>query len=320
MNSTPQVGAALAQGSARSGEVRLSAVACQRMAGLFRACGDERFFDALFDFLDSLVGLDGGMVVRYSRTQRPQMMMRSNAAPERQVPLDGYVSGAYLLCPFYHAFLNGARPGFYRLRDVAPDDFESSEFYRQFHGPTFVRDEVDYLLPEYGGWAITLVLERFYRSVAFGSRDLGILHRIEPIVRGSVLRHATLMEPAHQGPQSDDVFHAQLKSAAANFASSLLTPREREILVYMLRGYSAALTGERLSISEGTVKHHRKSIHRKLDIGSQAELFSLFLNCIPLATVDGCEDPLELYQRRRASPRPPKGHVAQLHALPSEST
>lgn len=35
-----------------------------------------------------------------------------------------------------------------------------------------------------------------------------------------------------------------------------------------------------------------------VDINSQAELFSLFINCIPFASLDGSTDPLEVYQSR----------------------
>jgi hypothetical protein len=73
----------------------------------------------------------------------------------------------------------------------------------------------------------------------------------------------------------------------------------------MLSGYSSALTGQRLATSEGTIKIHRKNIHRKLDIGSQAELFSLFIQCIPFATPDAPRDPLQAYQSKPAKASTP---------------
>jgi len=53
------------------------------------------------------------------------------------------------------------------------------------------------------------------------------------------------------------------------------------------------------------VRNHRKAIHKKLDIGSQAELFTLFLSCIPFADADRPTDPLIAYEMaptRRALP------------------
>jgi len=95
---------------------------------------------------------------------------------------------------------------------------------------------------------------------------------------------------------SDNLTHRKVQSTIENFASSLLTQRERQVLFYMISGYSSALTAQRLNTTEGTIKIHRKNIHKKLDIGSQAELFSLFINCIAFASPDGTADPLQAYQ------------------------
>lgn len=52
---------------------------------------------------------------------------------------------------------------------------------------------------------------------------------------------------------------------------------EIEITSLILRGHSSAAIADALNIAEGAVKIHRKNIHQKLRISSQAELFSLFL-------------------------------------------
>jgi DNA-binding CsgD family transcriptional regulator len=63
----------------------------------------------------------------------------------------------------------------------------------------------------------------------------------------------------------------------------------------MLRGYNTDTTAERLKISVETVRRHRKSTYKKLDVRSQADLFSLFINTMPyLATARG-RDPLSVY-------------------------
>ena len=67
----------------------------------------------------------------------------------------------------------------------------------------------------------------------------------------------------------------------------------------MLSGYSSEQTAERLNTAEGTIRNQRKSIHRKLETGSQAELFSLFIQCIPFAEPDSDVDPLVRFQGPR---------------------
>jgi hypothetical protein len=70
----------------------------------------------------------------------------------------------------------------------------------------------------------------------------------------------------------------------------------------MLSGYSSEQTAKRLHTAEGTIRNQRKSIHRKLETGSQAELFSLFIQCIPFADPDSDNDPLVRCQGPAARP------------------
>jgi len=101
-------------------------------------------------------------------------------------------------------------------------------------------------------------------------------------------------------PDDDDRHvHRKVESTMANFGSSLLTRREREVVFYMLSGYSSEQTAERLNTAEGTIRNQRKSIHRKLETTSQAELFSLFIQCIPFAVPDSGIDPLVRFQGPR---------------------
>jgi DNA-binding CsgD family transcriptional regulator len=100
---------------------------------------------------------------------------------------------------------------------------------------------------------------------------------------------------------SNSLTHRKVQSTIENFPSSLLTQRERQVLFYTVSGYSSALTAQRLSATEGTIKIHRKNIYRKLDFGSRADLFSLFINCIASAIPEASVISLEIYQSARAS-------------------
>ncbi|MFA6014583.1 MAG: response regulator transcription factor [Gallionellaceae bacterium] len=60
-------------------------------------------------------------------------------------------------------------------------------------------------------------------------------------------------------------------SRAETSENTLLTPREREVLVELTRGISATDIGLKLGISRFTVSDHVKNIYRKLNITSRAE-------------------------------------------------
>lgn len=52
----------------------------------------------------------------------------------------------------------------------------------------------------------------------------------------------------------------------------LLTDRERELVLELIKGASTAEAAQRLFISENTVKNHRKNIYRKLKVSTVQEL------------------------------------------------
>lgn len=58
-------------------------------------------------------------------------------------------------------------------------------------------------------------------------------------------------------------------------ASHGLSPREREVLYYLGRGYNHGYVAEKLYISENTVRTHVRHIYTKLEISSREELLSM---------------------------------------------
>jgi DNA-binding CsgD family transcriptional regulator len=87
----------------------------------------------------------------------------------------------------------------------------------------------------------------------------------------------------------------QIQQGFASFGSNYVSEREQEVLELLLRGYGADTSAEKLSISLETVRRHRKSIYKKLDVNSQADLFALFINAIPYVAKAKGEDPLKAY-------------------------
>lgn len=80
---------------------------------------------------------------------------------------------------------------------------------------------------------------------------------------------------------------AEQRSSAAPGASAsadvserlaLLTVREREVLALILDGKQTRAIAEELNVSVKTVEFHRGRIREKLQVGSLAELFSLFID------------------------------------------
>jgi len=273
----------------------LDAEMISALAKMTQAIGTADWFDCVLNLLGSVCAIDSGGVMMYHRQQRPRRILHRFNPQERALPEDAYLSGPYVLCPNYQMFTQGCPSGIYWLRDIAPDDFYESEFYRIFYSQIGLSDSIDLLWRINDDTALNIFIERSIRNDKFQLEDMVAINLLQPLIFASAAKHHELTAMATRR-DSDNLTHRKVQSTIENFASSLLTQRERQVLFYMISGYSSALTAQRLNTTEGTIKIHRKNIHKKLDIGSQAELFSLFINCIAFASPDGAGDPLQAYQ------------------------
>jgi len=263
------------------------------------AIGSADWFDAVLNLLGTVCEFDSGGAMVYHRKQPPRRILHRFNPLERSLPGDAYFTGPYALDPHYQLFAAGGPNGVHWLRDIAPDDFFQSEYYRVFYSQIGLSDSIELLWNIDEDSALNVFIERSMRSSRFQDTDMVAIHLVLPIVFASAAKHHELTAAASRR-DIDHQTHRKVQSTIEHFASSLLTQRERQVLFYLISGYSSALTAERLNTSEGTIKIHRKNIYRKLDIGSQAELFSLFINCIPFAVPDEGLDPLQTYQRAPA--------------------
>ena len=80
------------------------------------------------------------------------------------------------------------------------------------------------------------------------------------------------MLDAFAGPLRPPGTSAASGSSEADPELDQLTPREREVLQHIARGYMYKEIGQRLSISAKTVEAHVSSVLRKLQLSSRHEL------------------------------------------------
>jgi len=270
------------------------------LARMTSTIGTPDWFESVLNLLGAVCAVDSGGAMVYYRAQRPRRIVHRFNAQERSLPEDAYGSGPYVLDPHYQLFAAGCPSGVHWLRDIAPDDFFDSEYYRVFYSQIGLSDSIELLWRIDADSALNIFIERSIRSTKFQSNDLLAINQLLPVIFSAAAKQHELTSAVLRR-DTDTLTHRKVQNTIENFARSLLTQRERQVLFYMISGYSSALTAQRLKTSEGTIKNHRKNIHRKLDIGSQAELFSLFINCIAFAAPDGQADPLQRYQSAPAS-------------------
>ena len=188
-----------------------------------------------------------------------------------------YQAGPYLLDPFYHT-ARERRPGIFRMRELAPDRFFSSEYFRTYYSQTRLAEEIGFFVPTGEGVTVVLSLMRKASTRAFSAREFDLLKQAEPFVAALVERFwsdlALRFEQASRRQRKPDAAHPRAKGVWGQLD---LTAREAAIVELVLQGHSSEAVGRRLGIATGTVKVHRRNVYRKLNISSQTQLLSLYL-------------------------------------------
>ncbi|MBC3464839.1 helix-turn-helix transcriptional regulator [Pseudomonas sp. RW10S2] len=262
------------------------------MAKVTAAIGAQGFATALFDALALVGPVKASTVYLYPREGLPSAWSECDGPgpwrPEGNVRR--YLSGFYLLDPFYEVCIESVHSGCYALGDVAPDHFKLSEYYLAFYRHSHLEDEINYILQLDEGLSLAVSLA-FTDELDDAAKSR--FKAISPWVLAVLAKHFDGYQG--RGGRVDKVWEQRVHAALSNFGSSLLTERECRIAQLILRGHSTRSLAERLKVSEDTIKSHRKHVYAKLDIGTQSELFSLFIDA--LANAHGVleRDPLESY-------------------------
>jgi DNA-binding CsgD family transcriptional regulator len=247
--------------------------------------GGEEFGSRLLNFIRSLVDFNSAVMMAYPEAGKLVVIHDELDAGDR-APFDGpYRNGLYLLSPLYIESHAGRR-GYFHISNIAPEGFTDSEFYELYYNNNDSIDQVAYLMESDAGTPIVLSLERTSALPPFSSSEKSALGALYDLV-------AELVRQQHWGeaPAATRLdMHAHMQNVMAMFGSSTLTPRERDVVRLILRGYPSKSVARELKISTQTEQVHRKNIYQKLGISSHSELFTLFFDAIALPAAN--EDPL----------------------------
>ena len=242
--------------------------------------GTDGFGSALDAALRCVVQFDLTAIMAYPASQCPTLLHDGLANVSDPGAMDAYLTGTYLLDAVYTACKNRIAEGLYRLSDVAPDAFFEGDYYNSPHVHPCISletgalaEEIAYVIVLQGGTYVTYSLMRSNGRASFSADEILRLAAYGPIVRAAVQRNWLQWV----SPGLLDSGAGPTEVAFRSFAADLLSPREQDIVGLILLGHSSASVGLNLGIAEWTVKNHRKHIHAKLGISSQAELFALFL-------------------------------------------
>lgn len=248
-------------------------------AALIEHINDADFPAVLYNKLSAFVQLQSKSILVYRDDAEPLLIYHYMKAHEREHFEDGFLSGTYLLSPFYAAFKQKVRSGLYFLDDVAPDNFYQSEYYRAYYLPAHLSDVAYYIVNLNAGTSVFISLIRNKPGKPFSERDRMFFLAIKDVVCAAVHQHWHWL--TSRNPVSNPARWARHKKMTAefdDFGTEVLTKKEREIVKLLLQGHSSKSAARVLGIHHNTERVHRRNIYRKLEINSQTELLGIFLD------------------------------------------
>lgn len=256
-------------------------IAIAAVADVMLALGTERLPKKLASMLRTIAPISYVVMFGYRGASRPLALFDDFPANKWRVFVGEYQEGPYLLDPFYLACSKPGAAGLFRIKDLAPDRFYQGEYFRNYYIQTGLAEEIGFFVALPGDVTVVLSLMRAERP--FSVREFRELQSAYPVVDAAIRRNWT--DLSHQlaaGANAPELppKPGDLSRAFANFGLQVLTPREREVVEFTLKGHSADATGLIMNIAAGTVRIHRRNIYAKLGISSQGELFASFISAL----------------------------------------
>ncbi len=259
----------------------------QSLAELVDALATEQFYACFARACEMVSGFESALVVWLSSNHRPIALYHDLPEDFADDSTKPWLEGGYLFDPFYTLFQQDAPEGIYLLKDLAPDSFYESEYYRSYYSKTGLTDECGLLINMDKDHSVLISLGN-RGGPAVTPNQLRNLQTVLPVL-------AALCRRQQSASEGEINFSAPLDKAFRNFGKDHLSSRECEVIQLILKGHSNKAIAQLLDISVDTVKVYNKRFHAKLEISSQAELFSLFLEAISLVPFDADIDPLTHY-------------------------
>lgn len=260
------------------------------LAATIDSAGSAHFADSLLTWLHSYADFDSAVVLAYPNRGSLQVLHDALHPQDHAGFYGPYAQGLFVLSPLYQQATEGRR-GFFHLPDIAPADFRESEFYELYYVGSGVHDHCGFLLEAGDGSPLVISLERTSALSPYTEAEKSRLTDIAPVAAALVRRHWVTPGAADSATNTTDL-QTQVDKLLAQFGSSVLTPREREVVQWVLRGHPSKTVARNLGISAHTEQVHRKNIYQKLQLSSHNELFSLFFELLRMP-FDGEGDPLE---------------------------
>ena len=242
------------------------------------AIGQTSFLPDMLDYLRIDVPFVGILLLLLDENNRLFHIYDTIRRPYR-IDLDRYLDGVYQLDPFYTRFCRDKKTRAMLIREVAPDRFNLTEYYRRYYKNIELQDEMAIFTELQEGRFLFFSIGRRDVEPRFRRKELTAINRDLPVL-ASLCRQHFIGSSYYPENLSGGIDEQRLEFALERFGDEALSPREHEVAVCILKVHSSKSLAREIEISPETVKIHRRNLYRKLGISSQSELFLRFLNTL----------------------------------------
>lgn len=264
------------------------------LANIVAHVGEPIFFQQVFAAIEAQVPVALPQAWLYHKDLPPKLLDHKISKEAYTSQVDEYLEGPYREDPFFKISLSAPRNNCYRLSRLITGNFEDSSYHRDYYGSTGTVDEAIIVTRLGDGSVVNISFMRLESHGEFSDGEYNWLYSVSQVIAELIELHTRREEFVESNLLKPGVDH-HIQQGFECFGTSYVSEREQEVLELLLRGYGADTSAERLNISLETVRRHRKSIYKKLDVNSQADLFALFINTIPYVAQAKGQDPLQIY-------------------------
>jgi len=214
--------------------------------------GTEKFSESIAQLCLQTSNFGSIYISAYFRDHKPCEIFSSLNKADTASTIPPYLNFAYLLDPFYDLFKQDVGDKVVFLSECAPDNFRSTDYYRLFYGATGLLDECCIFIRIQPSASVVLSLGNRSKHIQNTKKVKQQLESLLPLLASLCRRHWPKLEPTSLDGTG-------------------------RLGHYLERSF---------------VKVHRKRTYTKLNITSQGELFSIFLEALSKTPPNLAQDPL----------------------------
>lgn len=236
-----------------------------------RSIGD--FASVVVPFCRDVFAVQSVLAIRFHRGGAPESLFKWVLENHLEAMFDrDYTRFGYLLDPFYKLAMETENWTACPLREIAPDRFETSEYFSNYFGPMGLVDDMGFVARVDDDTSVNLSVGRHAGKRRFRANEISRFRALSTVLVPSLL--SVLSKPAKQDTGTPTSLEHRFRLISQD-GEDEISDREAEVATLIVQGHSSRAIGYKLGISGNTVKVHRRNLYKKLNISSQSELFGL---------------------------------------------